>query len=99
MAKAKLTTSEVKSIVKPLIQEEGYVHPLTDMFKQKPELLQTLTSIGIYRIPDSNKFVSYVIKSKGAEIVSLEVSEPDLRAIAEEASKIAFVELFMSKEM
>jgi len=99
MSKAKLTKEEVSTIIKPIIkEEEGTKHPLSILFTQKPELLQELTSVGLFRLPDTNKFISYTIKSKGTEVISIEVSEPDLRAICEETSKIAFVENFMSKE-
>lgn len=94
----KLSKEEVLNIIKPIIQSEGQPHPLQQIFQQKPELLQEITSIGLLKVPDSNKYISYIIVSKGTEIISIEVSEPDLRSITEELCKINFVEKFMNKE-
>lgn len=96
MAK-KLTKEEASSIIKPIITTTDE-HPLLALFTQHPELLLPITSIGLVKLPDTNKYISYTIVSKGSEIISIEVAEPDLRAIAEEAGKISFVEHFMSKE-
>lgn len=96
MAK-KLTKDQAASIIKPIIATTDE-HPLLAYFTQHPELLIPITSIGLMKLPDTNRYISYTIISKGSEILSIEVAEPDLRAIAEEAGKIAFVENFMSKE-
>jgi hypothetical protein len=60
------------------------------------EDVPTLTSIGYMGIPGTNKFVSYIIKSKGREIINIEVGEPDFRAIAEDEAKVNFVSAFMA---
>ena len=92
-----LKSSNKSSVIQTIIQTDEQ-HPLQTLFNQKPELLQPLVSIGLIKLPDSNKFCSYVIKSLGDKIISIEVTEPDFRAVAEETSKINFVELFMQKE-
>jgi len=88
-----------QSIVKPSMKfDDGKEHIMETFFKGKSNNLITLTSIGYVRIPDTNTFVAYKITSKGTEVLSIEVEEPNMRGIAEESSKIAFVSAFMSKD-
>lgn len=58
--------------------------------------LPILTAVGMARIsPDSNDFVSYTLQTKGKEVLSMEVSEPNLRAIVQDEAKINFVQEFL----
>lgn len=86
-------------VVKPSIKFEGdtATHPLAALFDGKSELMPEVKSIGYMRLPDTNLFVSFVMISKGREIISVEVEQPNLRAIAEESAKIAFVTQFMGE--
>ena len=59
--------------------------------------MPTLTSIGYGPLGPDDQWVSYVIQSRGKEILSIEVAEPNVRAIAEESSKINFVERFVDR--
>ncbi len=86
-----------QSIVKPSVSfGDEKEHPLAVLFDSpNPPLIK---SIGYMRVPDKNTFVTYTIYSRGKEIVSVEVEEPNLRAIAEESAKIAFVSNFCNDE-
>lgn len=93
MAKA---TKKQESVVKPSVTFEG---------DSKEHVLETLmnssqapvvTSVGVMRVPGTNNYISYTVKTQGTKVVSIEVEEPNLRAIAEETAKINFVNLFMS---
>ena len=88
-----------QSVVKPTMSfNDGSEHVMETLFKGKAENLLTLVSIGYTKIPNSNNYVSYKIISKGTEVLSIEVDEPNLRGIAEESSKMAFVGAFMSRD-
>ena len=87
-----------KTIVAPMISIEGDVHPLEDM--EASGEMPTLTSIGYSRVsPTSREYVSYIITSRGGEVLKLEVAEPNLRAISEDEAKTSFVTHFMSGDL
>jgi hypothetical protein len=44
-------------------------------------------------------WVSYTLTTKGKEVLSIEVSDPDQRQIAEEQAKIAFVETLVDRNI
>lgn len=86
-------------VVKPSVVFEGdKEHALITLFRGPEEELPLVKSIGYMKLPGHNKYVSYVITSKGDKVLSFEVEQPDFRAIAEEAAKIAFVTCFMDQE-
>jgi hypothetical protein len=90
-----------ETVVKPLVSIQGHTHKFTEL-DMKDEL-PDLTAIGICKLskPEEgrrNDWVSYTVKTKGRQIVSLEVSEADHKAIAEENHRMAFVALFMDAE-
>lgn len=74
------------------------VHVLKKLFNGPAESLPTLTSIGYAPIKGTNKYISYIITSKGNEIIKIEASEPDLLAIIEDEAKCNFVTSFMSRD-
>lgn len=82
-----------KSIVQPTVtfgdDKQHVVAELLD--SENPPVI---TSIGYMRVPNKNTFVAYTIKSKGREILSIEVEEPNLRMIAEDSAKMFFVSNF-----
>jgi hypothetical protein len=94
MAKPKKTSDVIQEAVTFVGSTKE--HALKALFDGEPESIPTITSIGYMGLPGTNKFVSYIIKSKGKEILSIEVSEPDLRPVAEDDSKINFVNCFMA---
>lgn len=81
-------------IVENIQSNDGKIHALKALFDgtNTPEI----TSIGYVNLPDTNKFVSYTIRSKGREIIHMEVGEPDSKAIAEDEAKLNFVTNFMA---
>lgn len=87
-----------KEVIQPLIQVEGEPHILQSLFEGPQEELPELKSIGYGRLNNSNHgWVSYVITTKGKEVIKIEISEPDLKPIAEESSKINFVNCFVDQ--
>lgn len=92
MSKAKKTEPLAKkSIVKPSILIEGDPHPLQKL--EELGKLPELTAIGFTRLHDGKQhnWVSYVVKFQGDKVLSLEVDEPNMKGIAEEATKINFM--------
>lgn len=85
------------SIVKPLIHVDGEEHPFEKLFLGEGKRAPILKSIGYAKIEGG--FVSYVITSRGPHVLGIEVSEPDLRPIAEDSTKVNFVNLFMNVEV
>jgi len=86
------------SIVKPSIVEAGKKHVLETMFDS--DKAPVIKSIGYKRLSESpNSWVSYVITSRGKEILDIQVEEPNVRGIAEDSAKVAFVTSFMDQEL
>lgn len=95
---AKPKRKEEPNIVQPSIREEGVQHPMEALFDGDQSQMPTLKSIGYAKMPGTTQWVSYVITTKGKNVLLIEVDEPNARAIAEEASKINFVQLFSDQE-
>lgn len=95
MAKqSKKSKDEVKeSIIKPLIKMEGETHLFEEL--EAADELPVIKSIGYCRVaPNSRDYVSYTIVSRGREVLSIEVSEPNARLIAVDDAKLAFMTVF-----
>lgn len=80
----------------PSIEIAGHKNGFQALFEGDPAKIPTLKSVGYCQMPGTNTFVSYKILSKGGKILKIECEEPNLRPIAEESAKIAFVSTFMS---
>ena len=89
-------TKTKKQVIVPSIKEEGKEHVLETLLNQDEAPI--LKSIGYAKVPKSNNYVSYIITSKGDQVISIETDEPNLRSICEETAKINFVQEFMSRE-
>lgn len=90
-------TSKKESVVQPIIRiENDKEHIMATLLDSKsaPEV----KSVGVFHVPGTNNYVSFTMITKGNEVISIEVDEPNLRAIAEESAKINFVQTFMSGE-
>ena len=86
-------------VVKPSVVFDGdKEHALITLFKGPEEDLPLVKSIGYMRMPNYNTYVSYILTTKGDKVVSFEVEAPNIRAIAEESTKIAFVNCFMDRD-
>lgn len=81
-------------VIEPIIRANGEPNVLETLFDGPEEELPTLKSIGYAKVGGSS-WISYVMTTRGKEIIKIEVSEPNLRAIAEEESKINFVNCFV----
>lgn len=82
---------DISPIITPLVKVTGENNILEDLWagNEAPEL----KSIGFARL--GSGWVSYVMTTKGKEVINIQISEPDKRGIAEESSKINFVTYFM----
>lgn len=93
------TKKKTEAVVQPIIRVDGQPHVLETMFEGSTEELPLMKSVGYMRLNDNkNSWISYVITTRGKEVVSVEVSEPNLRPIAEESAKISFVQSFVDQE-
>lgn len=87
------------SVVKPSMHFEGdKEHVLTTLLEEGDA--PVLKSVGYTRlktVKGQSSYVSYVITTQGEKVLKIDVEEPTQRYIAEEATKIAFVNHFMSE--
>ncbi len=98
----KVKPSPTESVVKPSVTFlGGKDHVLEELLKK--DEAQELKSVGYARVNNlaghTAAYVSYVITTKGDKVLKIEVEEPNLKAIAEEATKISFVNNFMTGDM
>lgn len=84
--------SKKESVVKPLIKVEGEKNLLEELFEETPhEDLPEMISVGFMNLNMGRyTWVSYKMITKGDKVLSIEVSEPDMREIAYESAKIEF---------
>lgn len=87
------------SVVNPSVKfaNDTKEHALTSIISD--EDAPVIQSVGIFKIPSTNHYVSFVMHTKGTQVVKIDVEEPNLRGIAEESAKISFVSAFMSGEI
>lgn len=98
ISKLKVVES-VSSIVKPIIREGDKKHLLEIMLDGDPNKYPIIKAVGYMPIRDGQAgWISYTITTKGREVLSIEVSEPDGRLLAEDGAKIAFVNQFIDHE-
>lgn len=90
-------TNTVSKIVVPLIRSGDDKHPLETIFEGNPKHIPVLKAVGFAPMGVGNSWVSYIITTRGNEVLSIQVSEPNLRQIAEESAKTDFVTEFMDK--
>lgn len=90
-----------EDVVEPIIVVDGErEHVLKTLFRD--EKAPVLKSVGFAHIPGSSGFaqyVSYTIMSQGDKILNIEVSLPNLKKIAEDEAKTAFVSTFLGDEL
>ena len=94
----KQTVSKSSNLVCPLIRVAGEKHPLEEMVEKgkAPEM----KAIGYMKLTSGqHSWVSYVITFQGDKVKKIEVGEPDMRAIAEDAAKMDFVQAFIDSEL
>lgn len=93
MAKKKLSTN----IIEPSIRNNGEKHLLEEMYEagEYPEM----KAVGYCQIGKSaNSWIPYTITIKGNTVTNIKVEELQPKALAEESSKLAFVEHLMDQE-
>lgn len=59
---------------------------------------QELLSVGYRRIPGSRLWSSYIVRSKGNQVLEVQETHQDVRGIVEEDSKTNFVHLFCVRD-
>lgn len=88
-----------ESFITPLIRFGDEKHLLEQIMETDKKNIPTMKSVGYMSLKEgSSSWVSYVITTRGKEVLNIEISEPDLRAIAEESAKISFVEQFIDQD-
>jgi hypothetical protein len=99
MARPQRKESKAADFIRPAIRSNGEKHVLEEIFEGDEDAMPTLKSVGFVKLkPGSTSWVSYTLITKGKEVLSMEVDEPNLRDIAEESAKIAFVSAFTEEE-
>lgn len=90
---------QTEPIIQPIIRVVGQKHALEQLWEEDeaPEL----RAVGYKKIykDRQHSWVSYVITTRGDQVTKIEISEPDMRPIAEEASKASFVTSFMDDSL
>ena len=92
MSKASKTAP--KSVCEPSVVIEGHTNPFIPFYESGPEL----TAVGYVRIPGTNEYSSYTITIKDGVVTKVVCEEPNLKVIAEESAKIAFINNFVDKD-
>ena len=92
----------LKDLINPAIRIEDNEHPLEIVYDNGKDL-PIFKAIGFVRTPikvkgQGNTYFSYTITFQGDKILSIDVEEPNLRGIAEEAAKISFVTTFTDQD-
>ena len=87
------------AVIKPMIRANGEKHLLEELFDGDPDDMPEIRSVGYMRLhKGTGGWVSYIITTKGREVINIEIDEPNLKDIAEESAKIAFVSTFIDHE-
>lgn len=97
MAKTKVKVDT--SYICPIIRNNGEKHVLEQLLESDGDMPE-ITTVGCFKThPNKNhSWVSVKMITKGDKVLKMEVGEPDMKAIAEESAKIAFVETFADLE-
>ena len=84
------------SVIEQSIIGEDSKQEIAEKIFGQGEDLPVVRSVGYSKIPGTSKYISYIIHTKGTEVIKVEVDEPNMRPIAEESAKLNFVNLFMT---
>lgn len=97
---APVSEPQLSEIVKPVVKFDGDAtkHALATLFDGPSEFLPIITSIGIKKIPDLSLYIAYKITSRGKEILNIEVTEPNHKAIVRDELVMFFEEFFEVEE-
>lgn len=99
MAKKAAQVIQEEPVIKPLVKVSGEKHILETMFEGDTDNMPILKSVGFAKASQSStSWVSYVIKTQGARVLEIEVSEPDQKAIASDNAKTDFVRILVDEE-
>src|SRR4051812_28268473 len=98
-SKKKLPSETESAVICPIIRNNDEPHLLEDIFKGPEDEMPVIKSVGYMRLTTGvNSWVSYTITTQGERVLKIEVDEPNVRAIAEESAKTAFVTSFVDQE-
>ena len=91
MAKKPVTKIETKDpLIIPSIRVNGEKHILEEMFESGD--MPEMKAVGFVKIGTLvSNWVSYTVTFRGNEVIKIECEEPNVKGIAEENAKIAFV--------
>lgn len=81
--------------IKSTIEVSGHTNPFITYYNDNDVELK---SVGYIKMPGANNYVSYTITTIGGKVTEILCDEPNLKMIAEESAKIAFVQHFVDKE-
>ncbi len=97
MKKAKEDVIEADSLIQPLIRVAGEKHLLEKLMEA--DAMPEMKAVGYMNLDPSRRhhFISYVVTFKGHRVLKIEVSEPNMKLLVEEESKINFVQSLMDQ--
>ena len=89
-----------EEIVKPSIHIEGdKEHALKLLFREDDApIIKSVGYAPLAGLPGHGRYIAYIVTSQADKVLSIEVEQPNLKGIAEESAKMAFVETFMGTE-
>lgn len=88
-----------ESLIQPSVIEDGHPHVFEKIWDGDQSKMPVLKSIGYVRLPNTNQWVSYILTSKGKDVLSIEADSPNDRLVAEDATRVNFVSQFMDLEV
>lgn len=92
------TKEKRSSVITPLIRVEGKKNILEEIFDGPEDDIPELKAVGYARVGSNRAgWVSYVVTFKGTKVIDVQVTEPELRNIVEETTRIDFVTNFMDQ--
>lgn len=98
--KTEAATEQSEAFICPSIRVDGEKHILEQIFEESPEKMPEMKAVGYCRVGDMrHNWVSFTATIKGNKVLKLEVGEPDMRDIADEMTKIAFVQTFSDQDV
>ena len=94
---SKAATKKKDPVVETVVRDDK-TKSVNSMFQDSgDESAPVFQAVGYAQVPGTNQYVSYTLFIQNGAIIKVEVEEPNLRAIAEESSKLNFVNIFMTQ--
>lgn len=91
----KKPVAEKTSLVVPTVVFSDHVNPIISEIEDG----LPMKAVGVVRRPGFNDWVAFTVELEGTTVTKIEVEEPNIRMVAEDTAKVAFVHAFTSVEL